>query len=303
MTWLKTTRDRRAARPFAPRVEALEDRTVPVANFRVIDNALFINAPTTPFGPALNRIVIEDNGTAGVNNIVASANGRTFRPNVPITNVQIRGGAGVEIITYNMTGSLVGGRIVDAFLGGSSDKFKMTVRRDFTAGASLNVTAFGAAGDDVLSTTLIGNMAQPSQLNFNANGGAGFDNLQFQTTSSVTIGNGSSVRLGLAGAGGSDVIRTEYNGTLNGSLAFTNAGGGARDAVRALVNVFGGSTGILEPSLVSGGGGDDRLRFAVFNNSNTAITFNQVADGNGGTDSCVRTNDVLQINCEFDNVI
>src|SRR5262245_19965298 len=158
MKWFKSTRGRGRARSFVPRVEGLEEREVPVANFTVSGSTLTISAPTTRIGPALNRIVIDDTGSAAANNVTAAVNGARFRPNVPINSVIIKGGAGRELVTYNMTGSLVGSRTVDAGLAGGADSFKMTVRRDFTSGSLMSVNVRGGDDVDVLSLTLIGKL-------------------------------------------------------------------------------------------------------------------------------------------------
>ena len=74
MDWLNTHRTRTAPK-FVPQVEGLEAREVPVANFRVQGNILFISAPTTRQFATTN-IFIRDNGSNRINKqlLLAHAN-------------------------------------------------------------------------------------------------------------------------------------------------------------------------------------------------------------------------------------
>src|SRR5262245_23873492 len=91
---------------FVPRLETLEDRLTPAVNFVVNGNSLLVFAPTTRTSPG-ESITINDNGSAGPNNITAFSRA-SFVPNVYITDVEIFCGRGNDKVFYNLTGPLTG---------------------------------------------------------------------------------------------------------------------------------------------------------------------------------------------------
>jgi hypothetical protein len=287
-------------RRFVPRLEVLEDRRVPVANFNVIGNTLIVTAPTTANQPG-ETITILDNGGTGVNNIVA-ASGTTFVPNVHIDNVFVSTGRGNDRVSYNLTGDLLGSRFIGVSLGAGRDRFNAVVRRDLRSGASLNVNVSGGGGNDTLRMTQIGSLLPGSLVAFGASGGAGDDNLAFQSTNLVTVNQGSAVLLNLAGGRGVDSINGTYSGQQNGVLNIAADGGGGDDNVFVDFEIFPGSRGVVAPSRVGGAAGNDQLTF-IIRNRGTGFSGNQLLDGGSGFDRCQRTNDVISINCEIDEVV
>jgi hypothetical protein len=286
---------------FVPKLEALEERCVPVANFVVQGHLLKVFVPTVAVGQPVNKILVFDNGSNRINNIQVFANNTSFLPNVSINRILFICGGSSDRITYNLTGPVVSGRNVQVFLGGGNDLFQMTVRQDVLAG-KLNVSVDGGAGNDVISLTQIGSLPS-SSLSFTANGGAGNDAVLYTTTSFIDVEPDSHITLNMEGGDGSDLVRARFSGLLNGTMNFILAGDAGVDQVGATVNVAAGSTGQLIPSRVLGGTGNDTLTFLVHNNSMSATTFNQLLDGDGGIDTSLRTNDVIQFHCEHDTVV
>jgi hypothetical protein len=224
-----------------------------------------------------------------------------FRPNVPIDRVLFLGDGGNDRVTYNMTGELTTTRSIVTVLGAGIDAFHMTVRE--TISAPLAVSVGGGPGNDQLVMTLIGSVGAEGRLNFTANGAGGLDLVQFQTTSFVATDPGSEVVVNLLGGLDNDRVRFNYSGQLDGELTFRAYGDGGADRIRANVILNQASTGILNPSAVSGGAQNDVLVFLVVNRSTEAITFNQFVAGDGGKDIAFRTPDVFQINCEIDRLV
>src|SRR5947209_14915155 len=95
---------------FVQRLQALDDRLTPAANFMVNGTSLLIFAPTTRNSPG-ESITITDNGSAGPNNVLGFSQG-LFVPNVPINDVEIFCGRGNDRVFYNLTGPLTGSRNV-----------------------------------------------------------------------------------------------------------------------------------------------------------------------------------------------
>src|SRR4051794_23203322 len=84
-----------------PRVELLEDRSLPAVNFFVTGNTLIITGPTTPRSPG-ESIFIQDNGGSGLNNVTAVSGGASFRPNAVINNVSVSTGRGNDNVFYTL---------------------------------------------------------------------------------------------------------------------------------------------------------------------------------------------------------
>src|SRR5262245_21332593 len=293
-------RARGVPRRFVPRLEVLEDRRVPVANFNVIGNTLIITAPTTANQPG-ETIAILDNGGTGANNIIAASN-TPFMPNVHIDNVFVSTGRGNDRVSYSLTGDLQGSRFIGVSLGAGQDRFNAVVRRDLRSGSSLNVNVNGGGGNDTLRLTQIGSLLPGSLLAYSASGGAGNDTVAFQSTNLVTVNQGSAILLNLAGGGGVDAITATYSGQQNGVLNLAADGGGGDDHAFVEFEIFPGSRGVVAPSRVGGGAGNDNLTF-IIRNRGTGFSANQLLDGGSGFDRCQRTTDVISINCEIDEVV
>lgn len=302
MSWLRTPQAGGRRGPFCPRLEALEDRCVPTANFIVTGNTLLVIAPVSRHQVENEQITITDNGTSGINNVTVSARAMFF-PNVPITNVIVLTGPGSDRVTYNLAGDLSGQRTIQANLGGGNNSFSAFLRRNLLPGSSLGIAVNGGGGDDHLAATLIGNIGAGAQLNIALNGQAGNNVLDVFSASLVRVDPGASVNVGLFGAGrGTNRMLDEFFGTLNGSYTVFENGGVGPNRLFADLEVAPRSTGRVTGSLLHGGPGNDNLTFQI----HVPVGFsadNQVLDGDGGFDTDTRTLNVIAFNTERDNVV
>jgi hypothetical protein len=286
---------------FVPRLEALEDRLTPAANFVVSGNSLLIFAPTTRTSPG-ESITINDNGSTLPNNITAFSRA-SFAPNVVINDVQIFCGRGNDKVFYNLTGPLTGSRGVTVQLGNGNNKFVGTVRRDLTAGSFLGINVFGGNGNDRINLNQIGSLQASSNLQFNAQAGNGDNSVTYQTTNLVNVGVGALLGVNINAGRGNDRLSTFINAVDNGDIAVnTSTGGGSQNTGSIDVELLPGSTGNVDPSSLKGGNGNDFLTFIVHNRG-SGFAANQMLDGGGGFDTATRTNNVIVSNVIIDHVV
>jgi hypothetical protein len=298
MDWLNTHRTRPTPPRFVPQVEGLEAREVPVANFRVQGSILIISAPTTRQFASTN-ILVRDNGTDRINNVVAFAEAPFF-PNVAITRVVIKGGLGSEDVTYNLFNVLRSNRTIGVSLDGGVDDFAMNIRRGIDADTELTVNVDLGSQDDTFSVQSRAAIGRDAALRIVADGSLGNDKMRVDMRG--TLAADALFACTMFGGAGHDSLDTFSGGVVTGSVdLYANAGQG-NDRVRTDVIVSQFSTGTVTPGQVVGGSGRDRLRFVV-RDFGRAITFNQLANGGPGVDVLVRTSNVFQIGCEFDNVV
>jgi hypothetical protein len=285
---------------FVPRVEALEDRRVPTCNFIVQGSTLFIVSPTTP-GQVSDRILITDNGGAGPNNVTAFC-AQPFFPNVPISNVVVRTGGGDDRVFYNLVGNLTTSRTVSANLGGGSDHFVATIRRNLLTNSSLGINVNGGPGPDNLEAILIGSMGTNSRLAINYSGGGGDNHIRATTASLVNVAAGAVLVENLIGNGRSDRIFGEYQGVLSGTYQINERGGSGPNNLKADIELAAGSNGQILPSTVVGGPRNDILTFLVHNRGFIPAN-NQFLDGGGGFDVAFRTTNVIVSHVERDHIV
>jgi hypothetical protein len=294
----------RAAGPkgrFVPRLETLEDRLTPAANFVVSGNSLLVFAPTTRTSPG-ETVTITDNGGAGPNNVTGFSKA-SFVPNVVINDIEIFAGRGNDKVFYNLTGPLTGSRNVTVNLGNGNNRFAGTIRRDLLSGAFLGINVFGGNGNDRINLNQIGSLQPNSSLQFNAQAGNGDNSVIYQTTNLVTVGAGSLLGVNLNAGRGNDRMSTFINAVDNGDIAVnTSTGGGNQNIATIDVEILPGSTGNLDPSTLKGGPGNDFLTFIVHNRG-TGFAANQMLDGGGGFDTATRTNNVIVSDVVIDHVV
>ena len=226
----------RSSRPesFVPGLEPLEDRLLPAV--KLIPNAatgrLVIRG-----GNGDNRIRIIDNGTAGVNNVTVVVNHRTMLPNITVTGIVVREGAGNDTVTYNLNGTLATGtsRTVIADLGPLT-------------------SAFAAKLHSGLNTR--------SNLTLQVNGGIQADNISVSATAGIGIANGATLNMELTGGPGDDTISTNYRGLLVGAINLFEEGSAGNDLLQNQVTLNPGSLGSYSAQ-VFGGLGDDTVTMHV----------------------------------------
>jgi hypothetical protein len=285
---------------FVPGVEALEERLVPAVNFIVQGSTLLIQGPTTR-NVGGQQIVITDNGGSGPNNVTAFST-QPFSPNVPISTVVVNTSRGNDRVAYNLIGDLSAPRTLTVNLGGGSDQFVATIRRNLLSGSSLTINANGGGGPDNLQAVLIGSLAANSQLALNYDGGPGDNLIRISSASTVNVGTGASLTENLIGNGGSDRIVTQYQGVLAGNLQINARGGRGPNTMSADIEVAAGSSGRILPSSLIGGPGDDSLTFLVHNRGGIPAN-NQFLDGDGSFNTAVRTSNVIVSHVARDRVV
>jgi hypothetical protein len=286
---------------FVPRLETLEDRLTPAANFVVNGSSLLIFAPTTHNSPG-ESITINDNGGTGANNITAFSQA-PFVPNVVINDVEVFCGRGNDKVFYNLTGPLTGFRSVSVHLGNGNNKFVGTVRRDLLSGSFLGINVFAGNGNDRIILNQIGSLQASSNLQFNAQAGNGDNSVTYQTTNLVNVGAGALLGVNIGAGRGNDHLATFINAVDNGDIAVnTSTGGGSQNSGSIDLEVLPGSTGNVDSSSLNGGPGNDFLTFIVHNRG-SGFAANQMLNGGGGFDTATRTNNVIVSNVLIDRVV
>jgi hypothetical protein len=303
MTWQSRGRDGGRKASFVPRIEALETRDVPTANITVSGSALFI---TPAHGVSLNltgeNVVILDNGTNAINNVIVIANGHPFRPNTLITDIIITGSSQADTVAYNLTGDLTGTRNVFANLGAGDDRFDAFLRRNLLANSQLNLTVLGGAGNDTINSTTVAQLGANASLNIFFDGGSGNDKLTALTTSFVAIAPTASYNVALEGGSGNDGLFTNYQGKMDGTLNLWMDGAGGNDVLSGVYTLIPGSIGTMPPALLSGGPGNDNLTL-IIDNHGIGQSNNSIIDGGSGFNADTRTTNVLSFNCQSDTVV
>jgi len=251
MNWTRERKDTATRNKFGPRVEALEDRTVPTATVTQSGNFISI----TGIGNSNNTIRITDNGlnSAGAIQITGTILGGNFTstavtPGAPII-VVINTKGGKDTVTYNVTGSFnrfvpgsapatiqspTGGRIINALLGAGDDSFAFTgndptVTADPGGGfAATSGPRFGPKGFDVVNSTL-----------------------------QVLVNGGS----------GKDKIGINFAGDIrNGSVNLQAFGGADDDLCYITEDVDGANNSSTNNALVDGGTGQNTLGLILYQN-------------------------------------
>jgi hypothetical protein len=294
-------RSHQASGRFVPRLEALEDRTLPAVNFFVFGSTLFIVGPTTrhPVGPP--RVVLVDNGTGNPNNVTAIGQQRFF-PNVPISNVLVVLNGGHESVSYNLTGDLTVPRTVTVGLNGGSAHFDAVLRRNLLAGSSLALTVNGSGPHDLIQTEVIGSVLGGATLEMNYNELRGDNAIRVVSATGVTVDPGSLIQMDLFSGFGAGTIVADYQGQMNGMVGLLAQGGNGPDRIVGDLELAPGSTGMVLPSEIHGGSGDDVLTF-IIHNPGTAQANNEILDGAGGFNTAFRTTNVVVFNIQRDIVL
>jgi hypothetical protein len=251
--------------------------------------------------PTNDQVFLFDDGSGGANNVVGFCKAAFF-PNVPISAIQVSTGAGNDRVEYDLTGDLTTARKVDVNLDAGADRFQAVMRRNLLAGSSLQVNVNGGGGNDRLQAVLIGSLAAGANLNIRFDGGGGNNILDVISATAVNVAAGANLSVFLNGNGFADRIFSDYVGVMNGSYSANIIGGRGPNSILQDIELAPGSTGTVQPSSVVGGPGPDQLTFLV-HNPGTASSNNQTLDGGFGFDRCVRTTNVVVLNCEADTVV
>jgi hypothetical protein len=282
-----------------PRVELLEDRSLPAVNFFVTGNTLIISGPTTPRSPG-ETVFIVDNGSGGLNNVTAVSGGSSFRPNAVINNVAVTTGRGNDSVFYTLTGDLTSPRSVSVNTLGGQDHISIALRANVLNGASWTGNVQGGNGNDALTVNQVGLIGTGSRVSLTSDMGFGNDTVSVFTGGIISTGGGMSITL--AGNLGADKIFYGFNGQSNGMQSLMIDAGPGDDNVFANYELNDQSTGTILPSFILGNDGNDILTLVVHNRG-TGFTNDQIIDGGNGIDRAFRTNAVVTSNVELDTVV
>lgn len=264
---------------FRPRLENLEDRTTPAVTISPNGNVLNISS-----NAASDTVRIRDNGNGNLN--VTFPNGSFSGVNFQRININM--GNGNDRVFYNQTGNRVRNMLLNVNLGNGNDLFTGDIRGNINAGRSLHIIV---------------------------NGSTGADGIDLTANQNVNILAGGSFRADLFGGDDTDRVDFNYQGAIQGTLAYTVDGQGGNDSgtafLRATIRANAGSTGLINPGQVLGGLGDDNLAHFVFKlNPADPLLVNATVDGGpglffflAGNDVATRTVNVTSINNETNFVI
>jgi hypothetical protein len=113
----------------------------------------------------------------------------------------------------------------------------------------------------------------------------------------------STLTVLLFGGDGNDTMTCNYDGEMDGALTVILAGQNGADRLTANITLDDGSDGSLSAE-VNGGAGSDNLRFRLVDNADDGFVFlSRRIRGGAGTDTCFRTANVDQQECEVNNLI
>jgi hypothetical protein len=167
----------RTTRRYVPRLEAFDERCLPSVTAIIVpgSNILQITGDANA-----NTITITDNGTA--DGVTVVGDGQTFTfTGQQIDAITVDAGAGDDVVTYNLTATLVSSRNTDFNLGTGNDTFTANMNNQGLAqNISLDISAYGQGGKDALTLNAQNfNTDANSILNIDYVGGAGKNSVNF----------------------------------------------------------------------------------------------------------------------------
>jgi hypothetical protein len=325
---------RRNRRSFRPRLENLEDRTVPTVTFASNGNVLTFTG--TNDADTLN---LDDDGAGNI-----TFNGTGIKAPVTVggvAQIEINLKGGSDFVGYNLNGARTKGLTINADLKGGRDRVLAQFKNnnfDLNGNFTLNVS--GGADADSVDLKDIGAI----RTSFRASFDAGADNDKMTASfkgdiigvpGSATIdfkGGGENLQQKKNGnkltvhatddvdlAGGKLSVLSskadvtfDYQGAFSfgGNLLLNCTGTGDQEVMKADITIDadsnGGNVGTTgSPATLDGKGDDDNLRLVVHNNSSPATPVGVFAliDGGLGKDKCTRTANVTGKSCNTDVVI
>jgi hypothetical protein len=170
----------RQTRRLVPRLEAFDERCLPSVTAGYVPGTTYLQITSDA---ASDNITINDSGnTGGVTVLVNGVLVGTF--NDPVSAILVDGGDGNDVVTYNLTATLVSSRNIDVHLGKGNDAFTANLSNQGLAQyVSLDISTYGEGGGDTLTLNAQNfSSDQNSILNFDYVGGAGKDKINFNYT-------------------------------------------------------------------------------------------------------------------------
>ena len=162
-------------RRFVPRLEVLDDRSLPSVTYQVVDTTLIVTGDA-----GANSIIISDAGTDS--GVIVNGDGSSFQATTPISAVVVQTLGGDDTVVYELTGPLTTTRLVSVDLGRGADTFTVNLNGQTVSGASTNlgITAAGDGGGDTLTLNAVGATVSPeARLSVDFHGQAGKDAIVF----------------------------------------------------------------------------------------------------------------------------
>jgi hypothetical protein len=170
-------------RQFIPRLEALDDRSLPSVTITTMGT---IGATLQITGDAgANNIVITDDGTGA--GITVQAEGMTTPWTIPadvtsISAIVVNTLGGNDTVVYDLTDNLTATRLMSVDLGKGADSFTVNMNNVSVSGSSttLGITVNGGGGRDTLTLNAHGASAvDGAHISVALNGKAGKDTITF----------------------------------------------------------------------------------------------------------------------------
>src|SRR3954468_1070066 len=129
------------SRRFVPRLEALDDRSLPSVSYLLDGSTLTITGDA-----GANTIVISDAGTDS--GIIVNGDGDPFVATTPISAIVVQTLGGDDTVIYDLSGRLTTTRLVSVDLGRGADTFTVNLNGQTVSGAATNpgITANGDGG-------------------------------------------------------------------------------------------------------------------------------------------------------------
>jgi hypothetical protein len=270
-----------------PRLEPLEDRTVPTSTATQSGPLLIING-----SPGADTVHLFDRG-AGLIDVQLDQD-PILHSFTGINTINVNTFAGRDTVTYDLVPTFG-----VAFLFGLGVSENLAVNVDLGDGANVFRASFHQ-----------NDLGADSQLALNVKGGKGSDVLGVDATGGVDVGNQARLAISLNAGGGNDLIATGYEGIVTGNLTLTANAGDGRDRVIQRYVVPNNSTGTLV-ARARGGPGSDGLRMEVaqplvlvgVQPLAPPLRLDALIDGGPGRDRAVFTPNVGVINSEIQQII
>jgi hypothetical protein len=169
----------RPIRRFVPRLEALDERTLPsvTVSYSPMDGSLLVQG-----GSRSDVISITDTGKAEPGSVIVFDHGTAvYFSEGPVSRIQVLTYGGNDTVDYWLSSDLTTDRTVWVDLGARNDAFTVHMdRQNLGAGGGLVVQAFGRGGKDRLTLDARQvNLGDHARLTVDFQGGRGRDTVAF----------------------------------------------------------------------------------------------------------------------------
>ena len=163
-------------RRFIPRLEALDDRSLPSVSVTQTESTVVVDVNDD----AANKVQILDNGLLD-NGIIIVVDGVSYTTTGLVTAITVNTYGGDDQVDYILGGPAFASRNIYVDLGRGDDSFNAYMSGwDLQSGAQISISAYGRGGADTfaLYAEYLGTQAN-SQLLVDFEGGAGKDRISF----------------------------------------------------------------------------------------------------------------------------